>query len=382
MRNDFHPCTFAPLTVWARLIWRNRGVPRQFWGKTARILGLSALATPLRLVETFAFGRQTDKAMLDTPPVFILGFPRSGTTHLQNLFAQDPRFGYFTTYQGTVASFALAGRGRLRRLMEQGMARQGEQTRPMDNVTISLDSPQEEDLGLANSSAMSFVHQLSFPRQTMRMFERYVVMGADAHGTPSERLEPADLLQWERAYLRVLRKASLLAGGKPLVLRNTVNTGRVDHLLRLFPRAKFVNIVRNPYDVYPSLMHLYRTLLPLYQLDHYDWDEMERWLTEMYRRTMTKYLRDRERIPAGSLAEVRYEDVEQDPIGELGRLYRQLDLPTFDVAEPGVSDYLRTLTSYAKNRFPMAQEHVERVTEQWGFVAEQWGYEPPSPAAD
>ena len=180
----------------------------------------------------------------------------------------------------------------------------------------------------------------------------------------------------------MLRKASLLAGGKPLVLRNTVNTGRVDHLLRVFPHAKFVNIVRNPYDVYPSLMHLYRTLLPLYQLDHYDWDEMERWLTEMYRRTMQKYLRDRERIPAGSLAEVRYEDVERDPIGELGRLYRQLNLPTFDVAEPAVSDYLRTLASYTKNRFPMAQEHVDRVTEQWGFVAEQWGYEPPSPAAD
>lgn len=378
MRNDFHPCAFAPLSVWASLLWENRGVPREFWGRAARTLGLSALTTPLRLAETVAYGRQVDKTALAAPPVFILGFARSGATHLQNLVAQDARFGFFSTYQGVVSSFALVGRGRLRRFMERELTGQGE--RPTDNVKISLNSPQEEDMGLANTSAMSFVHQLSFPRQTKRLFEKYVIMGADANGATAEELTTGELLRWENAYLRVLRKAQLLADGKPLVLRNTVNTGRADRLLRLFPHAKFVNIVRNPYDVYPSLMHLYRTLLPLYQLDHYDWDEVERWLVEIYRRTMRKYLRDRKRIPAGHLAEVRYEDVERDPLGELARVYQELGLPAFDAAAPAVSDYLRTLADYAKNRLPMTPEQIDRVTDQWGFVAEEWGYEPPAPA--
>lgn len=374
MRSDFHPCTFAPPSVWLRMMWENGGVPRAFWGKAARVLAFSTLATPLRVWEYLAHSRRVDSTHLQ-PPVFVLGFARSGTTHLQNLMAQDARFGCFTTYQGAVATFALTARGRLKRLMERGMG--GGQTRPMDNVYISLDTPMEEDLGVAGTSHMSFVHQLSFPRQTMRWFDKYVMLGTGADGRPSGGLSPSELQRWERAYLRVLRKTSLLADGKPLLLRNTVNTGRADALLRLFPHAKFVHIVRNPFDVYPSFMHLYRTLLPLYQLDHYDADEMERFLVTMYREVMTKYLRDREHIPAGQLAEVRYEDLERDPLGELARLYGELDLPDWRQAEPAVSTYLQGLSDYQKNRLPMAQADIDRVVEHWGFALKAWGYEPP-----
>ena len=373
MDNDFHPCSFAPLSVWARLIYDNGGVPRPYWGRAARVLGISALTSPLRLAEYLRHSRRVDDAVL-APPLFILGYARSGTTHLQNLLAQDARYGYCTTWQGATSPFALIGSGWLKRLVERGIASAGDQTRPMDNVKITLDTPQEEDLALANISPASFVHQFSFPQQTMRMLEKRVLLQADA-------LSPKELLHWERSYLRVLRKASLLADGKPLMLRNTVNTGRVDHLLRLFPRAKFIHIVRNPYAVYPSVLHLYRTLLPLYQLDRYDWDELEAWLVEMYRRVMTKYLHDRRGIPAGQLAEVRYEDLERDPLGELARLYRELDLPDWSAAKPAVAAYLQTLSDYQKNELPMDPADIARVGEQWRFALDAWGYEPPRAGA-
>ena len=371
MDNDFHPCSFAPLSVWLRLIVANGGVPRPYWGRTMRTLGLSALTSPLRLAEYLTHSRQVDQAALQ-PPLFILGYARSGTTHLQNLIAQDARYGHFTTWQGATSPFALIGRGWLKRLIERGMASAGDQTRPMDNVKITLDTPQEEDLALANLSPASFVHQLSFPQQTMRMLEKWVLLDPDA-------VSPAEAQHWERTYLRVLRKASLLAGGKPLMLRNTVNIGRVDHLLRLFPAAKFIHIVRNPYAVYASVRHLYRTLLPLYQLDSFEWEQMDSWLLEAYRRIMTKYLHDRERIPAGRLAELRFEDLEQDPRGELARLYRHLDLPDWGTAESAVGAYLQTLAGYRKNKLPMAREDIDKVDEHWGFAVAAWGYQPPEP---
>ena len=375
IKNDFHPCTFAPPSVWARLLWENRGIARPYWGRMAQILAISALATPLRIWEYLAHSRKVDQQAI-SPPLFVLGFARSGTTHLQNLIAQDDRFGYFSTYQGAASPFALTGRGWLRRLIEKGMAGAGEQTRPMDNMAISMSSPQEEDLALANSSPMSFVHQLSFPQQTMRLFGKHVMMG-EAEDAPGSGLSPRERLQWEQAYLRVLRKATLLADGKPLMLRNTVNIGRVDHLLRLFPSAKFIHIIRNPYTVYPSLLHLYRKLLPLYHLQDYDREEVEGFLVEIYRQSMRKYLRDRERIPASQLAEVRYEDLERDPLGELERLYRELDLPEWRVAEPQVSAYLQTLSGYQKNRFRIDQADIGRVDEHWRFAVQAWGYEPP-----
>lgn len=376
MRNDFHPCTFAPPLVWARLILQNRGVARPYWGKLARILAVTAMAAPLRLAEGLLYSRQLARVSIDPSPLFILGFARSGTTHLQNLMTRDPGYGYLNAFQMVLPTFSLVGRGWLKRLMEKGM---GEQTRPMDEVKISMDAPQEEEVALANSSHRSFVHQLSFPQQGRRLFEKYVLMGADPDG---ERLTEKELRRWDREWLRVLRKMTLHAGGRRLLLRSTTHTGRVDHLLRLFPEAKFVHIVRNPYHVYPSFMHLYRTMLPLYQLDDYDWPEVEEFLlTELYPRTMRKYLADRDLIPDGRLAEVRYEDLERNPLSELERLYAALGLPGWEEARPHVDAYLRTLSGYRKNDFRSDRTIIDRVNGHWRFAVDAWNYRPPEDGA-
>ena len=378
MRNDFHPCTFAPPLVWARLILQNRGVAKPYWGKLARILAVTALAAPLRLAEGLLYSRQVARTSIDPSPLFILGFGRSGTTHLQNLMTQDPGYGYLDAFQMVLPTFSLVGRGWLKRLMEKGM---GEQTRPMDQVKISMDAPQEEEVALANSSHRSFVHQLSFPQQGRRLFDKYVLMGEEG-GPDGEGLTEKELRQWEREWLRVLRKMTLHAGGRRLLLRSTTHIGRVDHLLRLFPRAKFIHIVRNPYHVYPTLLHLYRTMLPLYQLDHYDWPEMEEFLTaEVYPHVMRKYLADRDRIPDGHLAEVRYEDLERDPLGELERLYAALGLPGWEEARPHVDAYLRTLSGYRKNDFRIDPTVIRRVNEEWGFAVDAWNYRLPEDGA-
>lgn len=378
MRNEFHPATFAPPLVWARLLLANRGVPPRYWGRLAGILALSLLATPLRAAEFLRYSRPLARTPIHPSPLFVLGFARSGTTHLQNLLAQDPRYGCVSAYQMVVPTFSLIGRGWLKRLMEKGMQAQGEQTRPMDRVKITLDTPQEEDVALSNLSHRSFVHALSFPNLGRRLFERYVLLGGGAAGEP---LPEGELRRWERDYLRVLRKTTLHAGGRPLLLRNTVNTGRAEHLLRLFPEAKFLHVVRNPYTVYASFRHLYRTLLPLYHLDDYDRPEFEEFLLEVYAGTMAKYLSDRSLVPEGNLAEVRYEDLERDPLGELERCYGELDLPDWPAARSRIEPYLQSLSGYRKNRFELDAAAIRRVEDRWGFAIEEWNYAPPEPGA-
>ena len=375
MSNDFHPSTFAPPLVWARLILANRGVPKPYWGKLARILIAATLATPLRLAEWLLYSRQIASTKIEHAPLFVVGFGRSGTTHLQNLLAQDPTYGYVSTYQIMTSTFSLVGEGWLKRLMEKGLAEMGAQTRPMDNVKVDLDTPQEEDAALASSSIQSAIHHLTFPQQRWRLYEKYVLMGADPEG---ERLTASELRQWEQAYLRVLQKTTIHNGGRRLLLKNVLNIGRVDHLLRLFPDAKFIHIVRNPYNLYPSLLHLYRELLHVYQLDDYDWSEIESFVTETYPRLMQKYLADRTLIPAGHLAEVRFEDLERDPLGELARLYAELDLPDWENAQTHIAAYLKTIADYRKNAFQLDPAIIERVGEKWRFALEEWNYQPPS----
>ena len=88
---DFHTFSLAPVGVWVRLLRDNGGVARPYWGKLARILLASTMATPLRWVEGLRWGRQVAQTPIAQPEVIILGFARTGTTHLHNLLAHDPK---------------------------------------------------------------------------------------------------------------------------------------------------------------------------------------------------------------------------------------------------------------------------------------------------
>ena len=362
-----HVSSLAPLGVWLRLIADNGGVPPRYWGKLARVLMISALAAPLRVAERVSYGpSKMARVKIDEPPVYIQGFGRSGTTHLLNLLAQDPAFGVVSTFQAVAAPMFLTCRGRLERFFARGVPA----TRPMDNMAVSLDLPQEEEVALANTSHLSWVHHLTFPRRARAYLTRYATM----------RLPKADMARWERAYLDVLRKATVASEGRRLLLKSPTNLGRTGELLRLFPDAKFIHIVRNPYVVFASMKNLYRKMLPICQLDEAEPEDLAATILDSYAAMMKQFMADRESIPAGNLAEVRFEDLERAPAEELERLYGELSLPGWTAAREPINDYLGTLSSYRKNAHDIDQETIDAVDREWGFAVEEWGYQPPQPA--
>ena len=360
-----HVFSLAPLGVWLRLIADNGGVPPRYWGKLARVLAISAATAPLRLAERLRYGpSRMARVPIEQAPLYIQGFGRSGTTHLLNLLARDPGFGFVTTFQAIAAPMFLVGRGRLERLIAKGVPA----TRPMDNMAVSLELPQEEEIALANTSHLSSVHHLSFPSRAKEYQEKFATM----------RLTGSEMARWERAYLDVLRKATLASGGRRLLLKSPTNLGRTAELLRLFPDARFIHIVRNPYAVYRSMTHLYGKMLPICQLDDVEPQEVAANLLDSYAAMMRRYMEDRELIPKGHLAEVRFEDLERDPMGELERVYDELALPGWERARQPMADYLGTLSGYRKNVHRIDPETVDVVDRHWGFAVEAWGYRPPT----
>jgi len=364
MSSRQHVCSMAPLAVWLRLIADNGGVPPRYWGKLARVLSISAVTAPLRIAERVCYGpSRMARVAIDPSPLYVQGYGRSGTTHLLNLLAQDPGLGFVSTFQAIAAPMFLVGRGWFERLVVRSMPA----TRPMDNMALSLDRPQEEDVAVANTSHLSWVHHLTFPGRWREHLEKFATM----------RLTDAEMAQWEGAYLDVLRKATLAAGGRRLVLKSPTNLGRTARLLRLFPDAKFIHIVRNPYAVYRSTKHMYRTLLPLFQLDDVEPEELTRTIIDSYAMMMRQYMKDRDSIPQGHLAEVRFEDLERDPMAELERVYAELALPGWAQAREPIADYLQSLSGYRKNPHQFDQETIDRVDREWGFAVKAWGYRPP-----
>ncbi len=361
----FQPHLFAPasLPLWWRMVREYGGVPPRYWGRLAGVLALSAATAPLRLAERLRYGRRIAHTEIRQPPIFIQGFARSGTTHLHNLMAQDPELGYVSTMHAFASTFFLISRG----WMDQFIVRQLPSKRPMDNMAVSLDLPQEEEVPLAAITRLSGAHQLSFPGRAQKLIEKMGTM----------QLTETEMQEWTDSYLHVLRKATLASDGRRLVLKAPSNLGRTALLHSLFPGAKFIFIVRNPYIVFSSTMNLHRTMIPLYQLQDANWDDMEASVLYNYADMTRQYMKDRTMLPEGSLIEVRFEDLDSDAMGVLERIYTELDLSGWKQAQQPIQDYLGTLSGYRKNRYHFDQSLIDRVNEEWGFAVREWGYQPP-----
>ncbi len=238
-------------------------------------------------------------------------------------------------------------------------------TRLIDNIPLLMDSPQEEEFAISNMSPHSWMHLYTFPHRASYFFHRYAL---------SDDLPAESAGEWAETYLTFLRKVTLRAGGRRLVLKNPVNGGRIRQLLEMFPEARFIHMVRNPYDLLPSIMWVYRTVLPRSQVQRIGQAQIEDHVLQSSARLMQKYLDDRALIPAQNLIEVRFEELERAPLEQVRKVYDSLSLPGLAEAEPALRAYLASIQGYQKNRYRPNGETIDKVNRHWGFVFDQWGY--------
>ncbi len=328
-QQEFNPMSMAPLRVWWRLIRQVGGVDKRYRGRLKQALITSAVTAVPRTLETVVFGLPVARTRIAKPPIIILGFPRSGTTYLHNLLAHDPSLGYCSNYQAAIP-FCLVGGDWLKRKL----ASQTPDNRGIDNVAADLDLPQEEVFALAMHSHRSYTHALTFPSLAPELHRRYVLMEGSAR----------EVQAWRKGYMGVVKKSTYMHKGKRVVQKATPNVARVPQMMDMFPGAYYIHIMRNPYDLYPSYMHMVSTLTRSYCMENYDQDALEARLVRMYTTMMKKYMKDRALLPEDRFAEVLFEDLRADPLGELERIYRHFGLDWYS-AKPPIAAYQATLSS-------------------------------------
>jgi hypothetical protein len=339
------------------------GIHPRYLLRLLLVISSSLISLPLRLWERIIWGQKISQTRIEHPPIFIVGHWRSGTTHLHNLMTQDPNFGYLSMYQSIVPDCSLVGRDWLKPLLAKILPIK----RPMDNMTWPIDSPQEEEVALCKTMATSFYTQFLFPSKSRQLFRKYVLMDGTSQGAIAE---------FERKYYRLLQVATIRANGKRLILKNPVNTARIKLLLQLFPDAKFIHIHRSPYDVFGSVKNLHQTLIPLTTLQNLDEDGSEETILTLYEDMMRRYLEERSLIRAGNLIEVRFEDLEKNPLQEIERIYRVLNLPNYEATKPALQAYLDAQKSYQKNQLQLTPEARRKIQQRWQFAFSDFGYAP------
>ena len=80
-------------------------------------------------------------------------------------------------------------------------------------------------------------------------------------------------------------------------------------------------------------------------------------------------------IPQGHYHEVCFEELEQDPIGQVRTVYEALNLPDFAHVESPLQEYVDSIAGYKKHEFPELSTDVrEQIASEWRLCFDEWGF--------
>ena len=344
------------------LITRGRVIDPAYRGKYRLTKAVCSLLSPLASIQDKRYERLLASRPLEHDPVFILGHWRSGTTFMHNVFSCDRHFGYNTTYQTVFPHLMMWGQPFFKKNMSWLMP----DKRPTDNMELAVDLPQEEEFALANMMPCTYYNFWFLPRHMQEYADKYLLF---------DDITPEELRVFEQTFVKLIKISLWNTGGTQFLSKNPPHTGRVRELVKMFPNAKFIYLMRNPYTVFESTRSFFTNTIRPLQLQDITPEQLEADILSVYAKLYHKYEADKACIPAGNLVEVKFEDYEADAFGLTESIYRQLSIPGWEEAREAIEQYVGKKKGYKKNKYKYDERTVRLVQEHWGFALKDWKYE-------
>lgn len=359
-----HPLSGSNIGTLLTVLARSGGIAPRNWFRVAAILGATIGRWPFSTLEHLYASRLINQTHDMKPPIFIVGHWRSGTTHLYNIMSKAG-FGYVPPV-ATGLPWDLIGLATIfRHLLERALP----DHRYIDNIPVLPDSPQEDEIALANMTPLSFYHGIYFPKK----LDHYLDAGIFFDGCSQSEIET-----WQKTFSYFLTKLYLHQNGRQLLIKNPVYTARVAMLHEILPTAKFIHIDRNPYEIFESMRNFWKKLLKQFALQDFSHIDIDHTILRIYDRMMTRLEEDWVNLPGDMRVDLRYEELITDPVGAVETVYESLKLDGFDKARPKFEAYLSTVKSYKKNRYTYTDEDAKLVEAHWRRFLSQRGYRRPS----
>lgn len=340
---------------------RNKNIDPGFRSRFVLTTVASFILDPFGKGETLIKQKLLNRTAIDKPPVFIIGFWRSGTTFLHNLMCQDPGSAFVTTYLSMFPHHCLINSGWLKKLA--GII--APEHRPVDKVELDMNYPQEEEMALGNIQPLSFYNYFYFPDHTQEYIKRTLFF---------ENVEKHEIERWEKAYKLLIKKAMILSSGGRFISKNPPNTFRIPQILNLFPDAKFVYIYRNPYRVLSSFILFMKQVMLGVGFQNIDEKQIDDQLLNLYLLALEKYEKDKVLIPGNNLIEIRYENFKENPLQTIENIYKTFDLNDYHAVEPTLKNYINSQKHQKSGGHPMPDHLTAFIRNNLRDYMESKGY--------
>jgi hypothetical protein len=259
-------------------------------------------------------------------PLIGLGLPRTGSTALSFLLAEDPAARSLRTWESAEPCpppATVAG-------PDSRIARAQEQARMMDELAPRMAAlvpstptgPMEcQDLMALDFKSHYFTAFAHVPS--------YSAWLLDADLTPTYR--------YERRALKLLQWGS---PARPWRLKSPSHLLFLDHLDRAFPDARFVMTHRDPAEVMVSVADVYAEVGRMFS-DDVDLHYLGSLNVEQWSMAMRRALAFRDAGNEHRFFDMDYRAVQRDPVGEVRRLYAWLGEPVTPEFEAGMRRWWR-----------------------------------------
>jgi hypothetical protein len=328
----------------------------------------------MKIIQDGVLGRRIGACELAASPIFIVGHWRTGTTYLHELLALDEHLLAPTTLECLAPAQCLAAGWWVRKL-----AFLVPTMRPMDNMPVGFDLPQEDELALLSLGLRSPYEAMLFPNNR-QVGQRFFDLS---------ELTPPELGAWKSAFANFLRMVTLRGSraramgdkGRRLILKSPPHTARLRVLREMFPAAQFIHLVRDPGEVFVSTVRLWRALFDTQGCQEPDYGALpngapaiESYVLDDMNLLYRDFFSEAARIPAKDFCQVRYEDLVRSPLVEIERIYEQLGIDSFERVRPRLEAKIRERAGYQRNALRISAEQRLEVYRRWRWYAERFGY--------
>ena len=260
-------------------------------------------------------------------PLIILGLPRTGTSYLFTLLAQDPAHRYLSNWEATVSQVPPEGtytyKTDPRRKLGKFLMRFQHYLAPQmsDLHTFYLDGPEEcTPLLMQEFTTLALAGMLNVPAY-------------------SEWLDTASHTATYHHHKRILQTLQWKYPGDRWLLKSPAHIEAVDTIREVYPDAHLVQMHRDPVKAVSSFASLCAAFRGI-STRSIDFRELGLQVIDRLAVDFERYLAQRRVCDSSPFLDIQYNDLVRDPLGTVRRIYNQFELVLSAEAEERMQAFL------------------------------------------